>query len=202
MRVRAIDKRIVAVLDVLAVFVVTFTLIKLTALLPVGQVKGWLLAYAVMIAIPLGILLVTRRDLKAYGLDVGQLRDQLNVAVALLPIAAIEGAISGWLLPMFIPNAILRWEGALILSLLSVPFFFWAAWILRRRPAAALVLPALVGLLPLVQGSAIVPERSLSFVFYLLFLGPGGEFLFRGYIQSRLNAAFGRPFRFWGVPWG
>ena len=26
--------------------------------------------------------------------------------------------------------------------------------------------------------------------------------MFRGNIQSRLNAAFGRPFRFWGVPFG
>jgi hypothetical protein len=26
--------------------------------------------------------------------------------------------------------------------------------------------------------------------------------MFRGYIQSRLNTAFGRPFRLWGVPWG
>ncbi|MDH7561736.1 MAG: CPBP family intramembrane metalloprotease, partial [bacterium] len=25
---------------------------------------------------------------------------------------------------------------------------------------------------------------------------------FRGYIQSRLNAAFGKPFRFFGVTWG
>jgi membrane protease YdiL (CAAX protease family) len=65
----------------------------------------------------------------------------------------------------------------------------------------ALVLPAL-GLLPLVQGSAILPERLVSFLFYLMFLGPGEEFLFRGYIQSRLNVAFGRPFRFWGVSWG
>jgi membrane protease YdiL (CAAX protease family) len=48
----------------------------------------------------------------------------------------------------------------------------------------------------------ILPESLTSFLFYLLFLGPGEEFLFRGYIQSRLNAAFGRPFSFWGVPWG
>ncbi len=41
-----------------------------------------------------------------------------------------------------------------------------------------------------------------AFVFYLFFVGLGEELLFRGYIQSRLNAAFGRPFQFYGVCWG
>jgi membrane protease YdiL (CAAX protease family) len=30
----------------------------------------------------------------------------------------------------------------------------------------------------------------------------GEELLFRGYIQSRLNEAFGKPFQFYGVHWG
>jgi len=201
-RVHSIDRRIVAVLDVLVVFLVTFTLIWLTALLPIGEIERKFLAYVGMITCPLLILLVTRRDLKAYGLFFHRLRDQLDMTLAVFPVFAIHGAIVGWLLPLFIPQAIIRWEGALILSLVSVPFFFWTAWILRRKPTAALVLPAFLGLIPLVQSSAILPERLVGFVFYLLFLGPGEEFLFRGYIQSRLNAAFGRPFRFWGVPWG
>jgi membrane protease YdiL (CAAX protease family) len=201
-RVHSIDRRIVAVLDVLAVFVATFALIKLMALLPIGQIEGRFLAYIVMMVIPLLILLATGRDLKAYGLFFHRLRDQLDMTLAVFPLSAIHGAIAGWLLPMFIPNAIIRWEGALILSFVAVPLFFWTAWILRRKPTTALVLPAFLGLIPLVGSGAILPERLVGFVFYLLFLGSGEEFLFRGYIQSRLNAAFGRPFRFWGVPWG
>ena len=38
-------------------------------------------------------------------------------------------------------------------------------------------------------------------IYYLLFVGLGEELLFRGYIQSRLNEAWGRPFQFYGVPW-
>jgi len=30
----------------------------------------------------------------------------------------------------------------------------------------------------------------------------GEEILFRGYVQSRLNRTFGRPFHIWGVRWG
>jgi hypothetical protein len=52
-RVHSIDRRIVAVLDVLVVFLATFALIKLAALLPIGQIEGRFLAYVVMIAFPL-----------------------------------------------------------------------------------------------------------------------------------------------------
>jgi membrane protease YdiL (CAAX protease family) len=201
-RVHSVDRRIVAVLDVLVVFVSTFTIIWLTALLPVGKIERWFLSYIVMIAFPLLILLVTRRDLKAYGLFFDRLREQLDMTLVVFPLAAIEGAITGWLLPTFIPNAIARWEGALILSITSLLILIGTAWILRNKPTTALALSAVLCVLPLVESSAILPERLVSFAFYLLFLGPGEEFLFRGYIQSRLNAAFGRPFRFWGVPWG
>jgi membrane protease YdiL (CAAX protease family) len=198
----SIRRRIIAVLDVLVVFLVTFTLIWLTALLPIGKIEWMFLVYVVMIAFPLLILIVTRRDLKAYGLGFHRLRDQLDMTLAVFPVAAIEGAIVGWLLPELVPNAIIRWEGALILSIIAVPFFFLIAWILRGKPTTALVFPALLFMFPLAGGNAILPERLASFLFYLLFLGPGEDFLFRGYIQSRLNAAFGRPFRFWGVSWG
>ena len=41
-----------------------------------------------------------------------------------------------------------------------------------------------------------------AIVFYLFFVGFGEELKFRGYIQSRLNAAFGKPFRFIIVNYG
>jgi membrane protease YdiL (CAAX protease family) len=36
---------------------------------------------------------------------------------------------------------------------------------------------------------------------YLVFVGSGEEILYRGYIQTRLSEAFGRPFRFGEVAW-
>lgn len=195
-------QRVIAILEVTIVFLVTFSLIWLVDLLPLGQIERGFIKYAIMITIPLLILLLTRRDLKAYGLNFYRLRDQLDMSLVVLPVAAVQGAVVGWLLPRYIPNAVIRWEGALILSLVSMAFFFLIAWILRGKPSTALVLPACLGLIPMVQASNLLPERLVSFLFYLLLLGPGEEFLFRGYIQSRLNAAFGRPFSFWGVPWG
>lgn len=39
-------------------------------------------------------------------------------------------------------------------------------------------------------------------ILFFLFVGPIEELLFRGYIQSRLNEAFDRPYKFFGVSWG
>jgi hypothetical protein len=61
----SIRQRIIAVLDVLVVFLATFTLIWLMALLPIGKIEWMFLVYVVMIAFPLLIMVVTRRDLKA-----------------------------------------------------------------------------------------------------------------------------------------
>ncbi len=195
-------RRILAVVDVVLVFIATILLIWAAKLLPIGTVARGFLNYTIMICFPLLIVGLTRRSTEKYGLYFGQMRAQLNIAWSVLFIALLEGALYGWLLPMLIPNAIIRWEGALILVIAGVGFFFWGAWILRSRPTLGLALPALLVVLPLALAQASAPLPLLSFVFYLLFLGPGEEWLFRGYIQSRLNEAFGRQWCFWGVRFG
>jgi membrane protease YdiL (CAAX protease family) len=39
-------------------------------------------------------------------------------------------------------------------------------------------------------------------LFYGLFVAFGEEILFRGYMQSQLNQVFGKPYRFFEVPFG
>jgi len=39
-------------------------------------------------------------------------------------------------------------------------------------------------------------------IYGLIAVGFGEEFFFRGYLQSRLNQAFGRPYRWWNVSFG
>jgi membrane protease YdiL (CAAX protease family) len=45
-------------------------------------------------------------------------------------------------------------------------------------------------------------KRFLTVAWLVIGAGIGEEVFFRGYIQSRLNEAFGRPFRLWGVQFG
>ena len=39
-------------------------------------------------------------------------------------------------------------------------------------------------------------------MYYLVFVGFSEELLYRGYIETRLNEAFPRPYRFFDVDWG
>ncbi len=90
----------------------------------------------------------------------------------------------------------------------------WISRVVGRRiapagpPGTGTTAPAGAKLLALVLPQAgifaamTLGERLTGFAFYLLFLGPGEEILYRGYMQSRLNVAFGRPYRLLGANWG
>jgi 4-amino-4-deoxy-L-arabinose transferase-like glycosyltransferase len=128
----SIGYRLLAVCEMLVVFAIVFALTWLLPLLPLAKVARNFLAYLVMMIVPLIILLVSRRNLKTCGLSFHQVKDQLSLTLSLLPVALIQGAVTGWLLPMLIPNAIIRWEAALVLTLAAIVFFLWMAVILRR----------------------------------------------------------------------
>ncbi len=79
-------------------------------------------------------------------------------------------------------------------------------WLLKCKPTQDESGIA-VGAIMLIAGSNFAQKATLAnaisaFVFYIFFLGLGEELLFRGNIQSRLNAAQGKPFKFYGVNWG
>ena len=64
-----------------------------------------------------------------------------------------------------------------------------------------LVLPILVGIY--IQGPANFNAKIVSTVIYQFFIsGFGEEIMFRGYVQSRINQEFGRPYKFLGVNFG
>ncbi len=193
-----------AVIEVVVVFVVTLGLVALAGLSPFA---AWVrqtthrafVEYAVMIAVPLLILLATRRNLASYGLSMRDPRYHLDVAAtAFIPVAIAS-------VPLAFVNY-RRWDGALIMAAVEVAVLLAVAWMLRRKPTRQQS-GILMGGALLVAGSAIAQNATVgngasAFLFYIFFLGLGEELLFRGYIQSRLNAAFGMPFRFYGVCWG
>jgi membrane protease YdiL (CAAX protease family) len=46
------------------------------------------------------------------------------------------------------------------------------------------------------------PDLAQAALAQFVVIGLSEEFFFRAYLQTRLNAVFGRPYRFLGVPWG
>lgn len=193
-----------AVIEVLVVFSLTLLLVALVGLSPIGkwerQVSNRVfIEYAVMIAIPLLILVAARRNLASYGLSLRNLRYHLDItATAFVPVAIAS-------VPLAFIN-LTEWSGALIMAGVNIALLFALGLLLKRKPTQN-ESGILVGAILLIAYSNLTQKASLNnaisaFVFYIFFLGLGEELLFRGYIQSRLNAAWGRPFQFYGVNWG
>jgi membrane protease YdiL (CAAX protease family) len=193
-----------AVIEVVIVFSLTLFLVALAGLSPFGEwvrqvSKRAFFEYAVMIAIPLIILVVTRRDLASYGISLRNFRYHLDIGLtAFVPVAFASIPF------MFVDET--RWDGALILAGVEIAVLFALGWMLKRKPTrneSGIV----VGAILLTTYSSITQKATVgngisALLFYVFFLGLGEELLFRGYIQSRLNEAFGRPFQFFGVHWG
>jgi membrane protease YdiL (CAAX protease family) len=168
----------------------------------------------VMILFTVGLLLLCRRDSGQYGLTFDGWSAGLNIGL-------------GWGLVLVAGAAILRVLGVrheagmspptiaegLIYAAATVGAVVFLSRLPKRQSALSNRFPAIAGVLlllgllcsPLVF--ALYYRRPLvptfTTIMWLVFgAGCGEEVFYRGYIQSRLNAAFGRPFRFFGVQFG
>ena len=198
------NTRIVALIEVVLVFALTLLLIAVVGTSPAA---AWVrevthrafLEYVVMIAVPLLALLALRRNLADFGISFRNLRYHLDVALTgFIPFAAAGLANS------FVDDT--SWSGALILTATWIAVLVALGLLLRRKPAPggtiAVAAMPLIWLASSPAAQATLGKAISALVFYVFFMGFGEELLFRGYIQSRLNAAFDRPFTFLGVQWG
>lgn len=193
-----------AVLEVVLVFSLTLLFMALIGLSPLGEwerqvLHRFYIEYAVMIGFPLLILILTHRDLTAYGITARHLRYHLDIALtSFVPLAL-----------SFIPIMFFdykEWLGAVIMVIVQISLLFALGWLLRRKPTRV-ESRIMVGAVALMAFSNLAQVPALAnaisaLIFYIFFLGLGEELLFRGYIQSRLNATWEKPFLFYGVSWG
>jgi membrane protease YdiL (CAAX protease family) len=199
------DSRAKAIIEVLAVFVLVFLILWAIRISPLWKwqrtyLKHEFMNHTTMIALSLIMISLTRRSFTAYGLSFKNLRYHLTIAlICILPVMLVSSAF-----------ARVDWtsrNGALILAALYLALLFVLAWLLRKRPTVdtttttALFAVLLLSAGPLSMEGAVI-RKILGTIYYFFFVGFGEEMLFRGYIQSRLNAAFGRAYRFFGVKWG
>ncbi len=192
-----------ALLEAIGVFGLTLLLTAVVSLSPIGQwerqvTRRAFIEYAIMIATPLLLLRIARRDMASHGFVVRSVSYHLDVAAtAFLPVALASAAAA------FVNYG--QWSGALLLAGVQIASLFAVGWLLKDKPPPTHQ-AALVGgtLLVTCSGAAQASAANAlsALTFYVLFLGLGEELLFRGYIQSRLNAAWGTPYRFFGVAWG
>lgn len=98
-----------------------------------------------------------------------------------------------------------EWVGAIIISCIEIGLLIWFAWMVRHKQpdrqkivvGSGLLLFPMLTQIPSRLGSVIV-----SIIYFYLLVALSEEILFRGYIQSRLDSAFGQPKQFFGIRWG
>jgi membrane protease YdiL (CAAX protease family) len=89
------------------------------------------------------------------------------------------------------------WTGALIMAAVQIGLLIVLALILRKKPSAPVLAMSAVVIFLVAPGSntagATAGKAIVLFLTYALFVGFGEEIIYGGYMQSRLNEAFGNP---------
>lgn len=154
----------------------------------------------IMVAVAVGMTLLRRRKLAVYGLCFEPLKYHLDIAAACFIPVVLAG------MPLGMGVNFKAWQGAVILAGVQTGLLVILAVILRKKPSAPSMGITAAGILimvPVMNTAGTPPGKALAvFLTYALFVGFGEEILYRGYVQSRLNEVFGRPYRFFGVPFG
>jgi membrane protease YdiL (CAAX protease family) len=215
--------RALAIIEVCAAFVLTH--ITYRAIKHFTVVGAWdasahtnFTPGAVMIGFTLVMLVVCRRSFDAYGLGCKQWRYWLALGLAgSLIILAID--VSGFLVTRIEidatrpPDPHVRPSPLRITSLAAIVLPGYAAdlallqrrrAILDRIPAAisVLAIAALTAILPLTAAYVQRPAMWQTSLWLFFGAGVGEEVFYRGYIQSRVDVAFGRQWRVLGFKFG
>jgi membrane protease YdiL (CAAX protease family) len=210
----SLKTKILTTLEVLAVFAVFLAVrLAMRSTSPVQWEKqnlGWI--YSVMfvwIAITVLVMLLTRRGWAAYGISSQNWRTNLDIGVKAYLVRIIPIVLGGfgavWL--GLDPQ---QFSGKAFAALVWIVALALMLWLMNRQKEvksgrANVLLTVLLLLVPIAVALAM-GKLSLvivsTVVWQFVLSGFGEELMYRGYIQSRLNQAFGRPMRLFGVQFG
>jgi uncharacterized protein len=206
--------KLLALLEVLLVFAALEGLDVLwrSTGIPQWEVQnlGW--SYTGMfwwIAVPAFLIWLPRRNWAEYGVSLANWPTNLDIGikaflVAFIPLAfGLGGA-------MQLGLDINQLGGGLFVALMEVIGLALMVWILNRqkpvksgrRNVISVVLLLLFPILVALARGRLSVVIVSTVVWQFIFSGFGEEFAFRGYFQSRLNQAFGRPMRLFGIQFG
>ena len=202
-----------SILEVLAVFIsvrVAFIPLLLRSPLIMWELEnlGWsYIGGSVGVFAVVAILLATRRSLRDYGFTLKGWRNGLKLGMTCYLILMIP---YGVMAATFFFSG-LTYSQPLGSAIIAAAKAFAIYLMLRVRttenPKAGfdlLILGALL-LFPLLLGAQLGRLTTIvasTVVWQFLVSGFGEEIIYRGYYQSRINAEYGRPWRFMGVEFG
>jgi membrane protease YdiL (CAAX protease family) len=169
---------------------------------------------SVMILFTVLLLWGCRRSFEEYGLTFKEWPYHLNIGLCwgVLPVIAAAIVVMTTHLevdPHRGPSptvALIAAAGSLVYALLLLLMLRRERNVLRRTPPwiSLLILLVLLSVPLVVAWRSGRPLGNVFLTVLWLFFGAGfgEEIFFRGYIQSRINSAFGRPIHFLGVDFG
>lgn len=171
----------------------------------------------VMVTVTVCALVVGRRRFEPYGLGLRRWPQDLNLGLAcgvvVIAVAAVALGVTGYRYDSNRPPdpngppQLMRTLGAPAIGLFALLALFASFRFVRGRwhtqPAVSLfVLVALLAVPPLFAAYFHRPAVWLTVLWGFLGCGFGEEVFFRGYIQSRVDAGFGWPWRVLGCAVG
>jgi len=206
--------RALALLEVVLVF--AFIQIIVLTLRRTGPVQwefenlGWsYLAMVPFVGIPALIIWLGRREWADFGISLANWPTNLDIGIKAFLVRAIPLVLGSGLAGLLsLPRDVPR-RGA-ILGLFEILAIVVILWLIRsQKPVGSgrrnVITVGLLLLIPLIIAVAVgqFGVVIISTVFWqFVFSGFGEELVYRGYFQSRLNQAFGRPWHFLGVQFG
>lgn len=173
-----------------------------------------------MFLIPVSILLLTRRDFDSYGLTRKRWKYNLDVGLTCYVVLLIPyGLMLAWILRTHI-SATEDMGGSVVSTFGYIIAIYLLLLILRRRESPKepegktnrhsshtlnLILLIVLLFFPIFMGlylNQLTLKVVSTVIWQFIFSGFGEEILYRGYLQSRINQEFGRPYNVLGVNFG
>lgn len=211
--------RVAALIEVIAAFVlVHLTYRSFKHFTELGRAEGAaglnFSTGAVMTLFTVAAIFLCGRSFEQYGLTLKEWRFSLNIglfwellfvvaAVLVIKIASIR---FDPLHPPDMKRSLAATGGEMLNIVLLLWFLKSERRVLRLvPPVVSLVILFVLLCLPLALAfyySRPIPNVLLTVLWLFFGAGFGEEIFFRGYIQSRVNQAFGRPWRFLGAQFG
>lgn len=156
--------------------------------------------YVIVVAMSLIMIILHGKKPADYGIHFQNLKYQLEIAATCFIPVALSYT------PIAMGADETTWSGAIIMAVVNLGLLLFLGLILHKKTLVPALGTAAVWLLlwpsELSGVQPPVGKAIALFLTYALFVGFGEEILFRGYMQSRLNEVFGKPYRFFEVPFG
>lgn len=204
--------KIFAVLEILAAYLVLRwlgTSLRSTGIVQWEQeTLGWsYTAEILFIAIPALLIWLARRTWVDYGVTLTDWPTNLDIGIKAYLVRFISVGALGVVLSLGIGYESL--QGGAVIALAELIVIAIVVMVLQKQKTVTsgktnLIVTGLILLFPIFVGLAMnrLTLIIVSTVVWQFFSGFGEEFVWRGYVQSRLNQAFGRPFRWFGIQFG